>query len=357
MSRACRARRAAARAAASLLAGCLLAGCTFGLSHHAPQAHRPGRFHGFVGHAIFIGGAGAVAIIGGGGGSGSRPKITVPSIPPADSSVAVQLPLEAYQAVSTQQQETLAQASNLLTQRCMAQRGFDDTNAAGEPFTSVTSLQQIETGAAGLTSPAQAATFGFAQPKGAGTQAGQSGPAIIGFAGGFAFNSSLKTGRAFTEALYGFTPGAGGGPGRVSCFQLASRLVYGPRAGEPVSDPVPQIAAQAVTFTQSDPRIGAANQAWSACMASRHYHYATPSQVERHHWPSPPTKKEIATAVADVTCKAQVNYLNTWLAVEAAYQQALIGRNLAALSQLQASFAPLLRRAEAALTAPTLPGA
>ena len=92
-------------------------------------------------------------------------------------------------------------------------------------------------------------------------------------------------------------------------------------------------------------------------MAGRHYQYGTPSQAERHHWPSSPTKREIATAVADVACKAQTNYLNTWLAVEAAYQQALIGRNVAALSQLQTSFAPLLRRAESALTAPTLPGA
>ena len=47
-------------------------------------------------------------------------------------------------------------------------------------------------------------------------------------------------------------------------------------------------------------------------------------------------------AVADVTCKAKTNLRNTWLAVEAAYQQALIGQNLATLSQLQANFAPLL---------------
>jgi putative ABC transport system permease protein len=59
----------------------------------------------------------------------------------------------------------------------------------------------------------------------------------------------------------------------------------------------------------------------------------------------------IATAVADVTCKTQTNLLNTWLAVEAAYQAALIGQNLTTLAQLQASFAPLLRRANAALAA------
>jgi hypothetical protein len=342
---------------AGLAAACLLAGCTFGLSHHRSGARRPGVRPAFRGHAIFFfGGGGEVAVIGGGtsAGGGSRPKIVLPPIPPAGSSLAIQMPLEAYQAVSTQQQEALAQASNLLTQRCMAQRGFDDTSPASEPFTSVTSLEQIETAPAGLTDPAQAATFGFKQPKSPG---GPSGPAIIGFVGQFAFSSALKTGRAYTEALYGFTPGGGGGPGRPSCLQLASRLAYGNQVGAPQSDPVPQIAAQAVSFTQSDPHIQALNRAWSACMAVRHYQYATPTEVERHHWPASPDKREIATAVADVACKAQTNYLNTWLAVEAAYQQALIGRNLAALSQLQTSFAPLLRRAEAALTAPTLPGA
>jgi hypothetical protein len=56
-----------------------------------------------------------------------------------------------------------------------------------------------------------------------------------------------------------------------------------------------------------------------------------------------------------VACKIRSNLLNTWLAVEAAYQQALIGRSLATLSQLQANFAPMLRRANAALAAPAPP--
>jgi hypothetical protein len=58
--------------------------------------------------------------------------------------------------------------------------------------------------------------------------------------------------------------------------------------------------------------------------------------------------------VADVKCKTQTNLVNTWLTVEAAYQQALIRQNLAALAQLQSHFAPLLRRAQAALTSPAL---
>jgi len=217
----------------------------------------------------------------------------------------------------------------------------------------VVTLEQVETAGAGLTSITQARVFGFVHPKNTGSQ--PSGPQIIGIVSAVGFGQSLKAGRAYAEALFGFGPGYGTGPGgHLGCMQQASKEVYGPIIGEPVPDPVPQIAAQAVTFTQSDPRIHAVDRAWSTCMARHFYHYSTPQQVEGRQWRSPPNKAEIATAVADVTCKTQTNLLNTWLAVEAAYQQALIGRNLATLSQLQASFAPLLRRANAALAPPAL---
>jgi hypothetical protein len=260
------------------------------------------------------------------------------------------MPLEAYQAISTQQQAALADASTSLVQHCMAARGFEDTSSASPPFSSVATLGQVEAAGAGLTSVTQARTFGFARPKDAGS--GPSGPQIIGFVSATGFGQSLKAGRAYAEALFGFGPGTGTGPGgHLGCLQQASKEVYGAQVGEPVPDPVPQIAEQAASFTQTDPRIRAVFRAWSACMARHFYHYASPSQVEEHHWRTPPNKAEIATAVADVTCKAQTNLLNTWLAVEAAYQQALIGQNLATLSQLQANFAPLQRRADAALAA------
>jgi hypothetical protein len=354
----------AVRWAAVLAAACLLAGCTGApksaghSGHHARSPlSRLGIPARIAPRVLFVGGAGSavgggapVIFIGAGPAHGSRPKITVPPIPPADSSLTIAMPLEAYQAISTQQQEALADASNLLVQHCMAVRGFDDTSSGSPPLSSVATLEQVEVGGAGLTSLTQARTFGFARPKGAGSS--PSGPQIIGFVSAAGFGQSLKAGRAYAEALFGFGPGTGSGPGgHLGCLQQASKQVYGALFGEPVPDPVPQIAEQAASYTQTDPRIHAVNRAWSACMARHFYHYASPSQVEGHRWKTPPDKAEIATAVADVTCKATTNLLNTWLAVEAAYQQALIGQNLATLSQLQANFAPLLRRANAALAA------
>jgi len=354
-------RKAAACCVMVLAVTCLLAACT-----GSPPGARSGGAgsralppgHGFIGHPrvpprlIIIsgpGGGGASAIfIGGTGGAGSRPKITMPPIPPVGSSLTVPMPLEAYQAISTQQQEALADASALLIQRCMAARGFEDTSSANPPFSSVATLEQVETSGAGLTSITQARTFGFVRPKNTGSS--PSGPQIIGFVGAVSFGQSLKAGHGYAEALYGFGPGTGPG-GHLGCWQQASKEVYGPIVGEPVPDPVPQIAAQAVGFTQSDPRIHAVDRAWSRCMARRFYHYSTPQQAEHRQWRTPPNKAEIATAIADVTCKTQTNLLNTWLAVQAAYQQALIGQNLATLAQLQANFAPLLRRANANLAA------
>ncbi len=362
-------RRAARLTAVCLTATCVLAACSGSGAQHGAQRggqHKLSPFRRFGGFRLLprpiivfggdAAGGGAVAFLGGGfssgGGAGSRPKISVPPIPPANSSLPIAMPLDSYQAISTQQQEALAQASSILTQRCMAARGFEDSTSAAGPFTGVTNLLQIESSGAGLTSLAQAKTFGFAQPKGAGSQ-GSGGPQIIGIVGQSDFGASLKIGKAYTEALYGFSPGGGAAPaGHVSCAQQASQQVYGPLNGTPAPDPVPQIAQQAVSFTQTDPRIRAVDRAWSRCMARRFYRYSSPSQVEGRHWPSPPDKAEIRTAVADVACKTQTNLLNTWLTVEGAYQQALIGRNLATLSQLQANFAPLLRRAEAALAAP-----
>ena len=180
---------------------------------------------------------------------------------------------------------------------------------------------------------------------------------VFRFIGATAFGDALNVSKAYTEALYGFSPSGGPAPrGQVSCLRLATQQTYGALSGEHDPDPVPQIAQRAVGFTQSDPLIRAADGVWSRCMAGHFYHYATPAQVEGRQWPSPPTRAETRTAAADVACKAQANLPNTWLTVEAAYQQALIAQNLPALSQLQANFGPLLERAEAALASPATTG-
>lgn len=302
------------------------------------------------GPVVVIGGPGGgfVALPGGGGsGGGGRPKITVGPIPPAYSSQVVNLPLGTYADVAFGQQTVLGEASTLLAQKCMASRGFVYSTQA-TPSQAQTLVQQAEH-PFGVTTDADASTYGYGQPKSSGPPGG---PAFLG---GFQFGNLLKQPRAWVVALLGFAPGARIGAHQPEgCLAEASSELYG--GGGQLSDPVPQIAIQAATWTESDPRVEAVDSAWARCMAARGYpKYSTPQQAADAHWPSKPTPTETATAEADVACKQAVNLENTWLAVEAAYQSALISQDLSTLANLQHSFSKMLGRAEALLSLPSLP--
>ena len=56
--------------------------------------------------------------------SPGRPQITVARIPAAGSGQSIVLPLEAYEQVASQEQDTGLAAFGLLTQRCMQAKGF-----------------------------------------------------------------------------------------------------------------------------------------------------------------------------------------------------------------------------------------
>ncbi|HUC25304.1 MAG TPA: hypothetical protein VMA73_21570 [Streptosporangiaceae bacterium] len=334
------------RQVACLLAIFVLAACSSaGSSAHGGKGQvRPGPFaRGRV--VIVPGPGGGFLAVPGAAGSNGRPKVTVSPIPPATSGSAISLPLDSYADVAGLQQTALAEAQVLLTQKCMAARGFVYTSQA-TPSQEQAVLQTIEYGF-GATNLADASVYGYGQPS------ADSGPQPGGlFLGGFSsFNALKQQPPAWTVALLGFAPGARIGPVREeSCTTLALNDVY--RPGSQIGDPVPAIAEQASQWTQTDPRILAVDSAWSKCMALRGFHYANPQQPADHHWPTTPTAAETATAVADVTCKQQVNLINTWLTVEAAYQTALIGQNIGTLAHLQAGFQGALDRVEVLLASP-----
>jgi len=290
-------------------------------------------------------------------GVGTRPQITLPPVPPAGSAPPIAMPLDSYEQVASQEQETLAAADDLLTQRCMQAKGFSYPVTA-QAGSGAALVQSVEDGGYGLTSLAQAQTYGYGQPsQGQGQGQGQGqvpggagpvGPALPGFV-----HEMQQHGTAWTSALLGFVPGArASGPQRQGCYQVAELELYGPINGNPDPDPVPGLAIQAAQWTQSDRRVLALEREWSRCMAGHGFTEATPIQPTQRNWPATPTPVEITTAEADVSCKKTTNLVNTWLTVEAAYQQALVAQNLTALSDLQANFGALLRRAEALLEVP-----
>jgi hypothetical protein len=335
------------RQVACLLAICVLAACSSaGSSAHGGKGQvRPGQFA--PGRVVIVPGPeGGFLAVPGAAGSNGRPKITVSSIPPATSGQAINLPLDSYAAIAGIQQTVLAEAQVLLTQKCMTARGFVYTSQA-TPSQEQSVLQTIEYGF-GASNLADASTYGYGQPS------ADSGPQPQGlFLGGFSsFNALKQQPPAWTIALLGFAPGARIGPVRQeSCTNLALNEVYRPGSSQ-IGDPVPAIAQQASQWTLTDPRVLAVDAAWSKCMARRGFRYAKPYQPADHHWPATPTAAETTTAVADVTCKQQVNLVNTWLTVEAAYQTALIGQNIGTLANLQAGFRGALNRVEVLLDSP-----
>jgi hypothetical protein len=359
------------------LAALLLAGCTAGGPGSGGSAGKPGTGSASPGsggkagfapagraglnkvvagggpvHAFVVGPAGAGGAVislpaGGPAVSSGRPHISVPAIPAASSAETVALPLDSYEEVSVQEQ--VAAAGDLLTQRCMAAAGFSYPVAA-EPGGGAANVQSIEDGGYGVASLVQAETYGYKQSSPGGPLGSLAAlPAFVG--------EQSKHGPAWTSALLGFVPGArAGAPQSEGCLQAADTELYGKLGGNPDPDPVPGIAVQAAQWTQSDPRILAVERTWSACMSRSGQAYKTPADAAERSWPSTPAPAEIAAAVADVRCKTQTNLVNTWLTVEAAYQQALISQNLTALSQLQATFGALQRRAEQLLQLPAATG-
>ena len=296
---------------------------------------------------VFAGGVAQLAGTGP-GGTGARPRISVGPIPPASSAQTITMPLNSYEQVASQQQDALQAASDLLVQRCMTSRGFS-YQAAAQPGAGAAALQSVEEGY-GVTSMSQAQVYGYGQPTagpgaGPGPGAGAGPPVFV--------QQQQRHGSAWTSALLGEVVGARAGSSqRPGCLESAATELYGPAGSDANPDPVPLLTLQAAQWTQSDPRILAAERDWSRCMAGRGFTFSAPADAQGRNWPSTPTPAEIATAEADVSCKLATNLTNTWLTVEAAYQRSLTEQNLGALSALQHNFGVLLRRADTLLQIP-----
>ncbi len=57
------------------------------------------------------------------------------------------------------------------------------------------------------------------------------------------------------------------------------------------------------------------------------------------------TKRELATAVADVRCKKETNLVNVWAGVETAYQKLAVAQNKAALTSVRRAVETQLKNA------------
>ncbi|WP_194911135.1 hypothetical protein [Catenulispora rubra] len=115
----------------------------------------------------------------------------------------------------------------------------------------------------------------------------------------------------------------------------------------------------------TDPRVAEVNKKWSACMAQKGFHYATPwdayinprwSQLTPAGNDVVIPHEEVATASADLACKREFNLVGVVVAVEGGYDRQYIGSHKAALNEYDKTVAQQVQQASAFIAShPGLP--
>jgi hypothetical protein len=109
---------------------------------------------------------------------------------------------------------------------------------------------------------------------------------------------------------------------------------------KPDLDLLNELSAKGLKQSQREPAVQKAVKAWRTCMRERGLRYQDPygaigdpawSAVER------PTRKEFATAKADVGCKDRSQLVKIWYTAEARIQRAAIDEHVGYFSRLQAA--------------------
>jgi hypothetical protein len=260
-------------------------------------------------------------------------------------STSLVYPIDAYLLTDNQTIE-FDQATNVLTDRCMRQFGFSYT----APPPNLLPGTGTDTNAPrryGISAAAQVARLGYHPPPSA---------PISKNLGLSATGLMVLTGDAETDASPSAAPPseydgrafpAGGCMGEARA-QLTAH------GGELNADPTSeQINDESLAVSEREPLVVTAVKQWSQCMARNGYHYAEPYDASNDpRWnTAEPTAKEIRTASTDVACKAQVNLVGIWYAVETVLQREMIAANQHHLDQVKAGIAAQIAAAGQVLAA------
>ncbi|MEU0530946.1 hypothetical protein [Amycolatopsis tolypomycina] len=269
------------------------------------------------------------------GAAAALPEPVIPANPPPAPAAAgeVHLPLDPYVGLAKGHRETLEKANAILIAKCMRDKGFSyqpaSSGGAERPSASLPDY--------GLNDIKAARESGYSPPGSGSIQAAAEQGRIP------TLDKLVQDhGAAYVKALYGFLPPDTSGSG--GC--LSTAVVSAPEYDRLDKELPGRLVGQSGERTQGDRRVVAAMGAWSACMAESGFSYKSPAEPRRQKWPSPPSPAELATAVADVTCKARTNLPGVWLAVQTGYQQTLLEQNAPALKQLQDAWQAVLKNAE-----------
>lgn len=279
--------------------------------------------------------------------TGGNGRFTVASAPPAvipstaTGPAGLTFPIDAYR-VTASQSLAIQNALQILTARCAKQFGVTVPVQlrTTEPVLDYRHLY-------GVTDVAEARRWGYQVPP---AQA-PSGPAT---------SDGPELSRDDMTVVSGWPQGKIGDPahppaglvrnGRKvpvgGCRGEATRTLELKDNENPQESPtVRSIADGASHQAQADTRVVAAFNAWSQCMKNRGYTYRTPWEPIDKPWPQPAGSEETNTAVADASCKKEVNLINIWYGIEVAYENVLIQRYLTTLTEEKRRFDSIAAKA------------
>lgn len=121
------------------------------------------------------------------------------------------------------------------------------------------------------------------------------------------------------------------------CQGQALKLTLKGAHSKPDTALVDELSAQSFERSQQHKQVVAAFTRWSACMKEAGFRYRTPREANNDQTfnTDTPSQLEISTAVTDVKCKKREKVIETWSAVESAYQEQAIEKNITALSEIK----------------------
>lgn len=232
----------------------------------------------------------------------------------------IEFPLDPYLNVGGPAYDVEAKAYQILRERCMAEFGF-----TVDPPLAVTSVD-LRAGKYGLVNMNDALEYGYNNPLTVDADASDAAAAQPKSEAYYA----VASGEGPYDTYNGMEIPEGG------CHGAAERTLNDGAA--PVADPMfgQALQIQAGDLAEQDSRVVAAFSAWSDCMARSGYDYDDPWEANDDPAFDGPeaTQLEISLATADVACKEEVDLVDTWAAVEVAYQERLIEENSVALAEL-----------------------
>ncbi len=246
----------------------------------------------------------------------------VPVVRDADDLAALDLPLDPYHVDTEPLLDRMNRAWDVLAQRCIRRYGLRwPTSPEHVPPEGPEHMERY-----GIIDADVVAKYGYHQPPQPGVKDGGGGQSWSEDA------DAVMTGRV--ESYEGQPVPEGGCNGEVM-RALGAEL---PENGPPKAPLSRRLAGRAYEQALADPRLDPAIAEWRTCMTAAGYDYDSPLDAGRDRaWYVKPgtSKREIATAQADLDCLVRSNFVGMFYALDAAYQRDAVATHRTELRELR----------------------